>query len=561
MDFWIAARDIIILLAFAFVLGLLMERARQSALIGYLLAGTLLGPGGFNVIQDEAVIRGLAELGVALLLFSIGLEFSWRRLRALGRVALLGGALQIVCTAALGTLIGVTLGLGLSASVALGLVIAPSSTACVLRVLYQRAELDSMHGRASLGILLLQDIALVPLVLIMTVLGSDSSRAEATVQLAQSLGLAAVVVVGFYGVTTYILPRILDAAALSRNRELPILLAVTTCLAAAWVAHALQLSPVLGAFVAGVLLAESPYATWIRADASAIRTIFVTLFFASIGMIDSLGWLKGHWHWLALGVPAIVVGKAAVVWVVAWLCRVPMRHALAAGLCLAQTGEFSFVLVGIAHEGTLLGEDVFRFMVAATVVTLLLTPYLVAGGPGFGRWLVNSIGRGKRFRQEPSATAPTGVLSGHVIVVGLGPAGRAVCDTLKGEFDVAVIDLNPGARTLAEPGGPRVEIGDATQETVLERVNVGEAGAVVITLPDHRSAVQVAGLARQIAPMIRIYARARYHRHAPDFERHQVECVDEESVTGGRLGTLVLEGLRVGRSPDIPPADTPEPGP
>ncbi|MFH1417633.1 MAG: cation:proton antiporter, partial [Planctomycetota bacterium] len=275
MDIWTALLDVLILLFAALALGALCERLGQSAILGYLLAGTLLGPNALDAMPNHRAVSAIAELGVALLLFTIGLEFSWRRLRNLGPIALAGGTLQVVLTGAVAAGICSVLGLGGPASVAVGAMIALSSTACVLRVLAGRAEIDSVHGRNALGILLLQDISLIPLVLIITALGGEGSMAQMGWEMGRAIGGAAVLIAVFYVLFNYFVPLVLSTEATARSRELTILLAIVTVVGAAWAAHRVGLSPALGAFVAGMLLAGSPFAIQIRADVASLRTLFV----------------------------------------------------------------------------------------------------------------------------------------------------------------------------------------------------------------------------------------------------------------------------------------------
>ena len=556
MDLWPTIPDVIILLAAALLLGLLFERFKQSTVVGYLIAGTLLGPGAFNLIENETAIRTLAELGVALLLFTIGLEFSWTRLRSLGAVALVGGTLQLLLTGLLFALAAKFLGASSRTALAFGLVLGPSSTACVLRMLAQRAELESVHGRSTLGILLLQDMALVPAMLAIVVLGGEGPAGQIVWKVLKEIGLGACFVVLFVLLTNVVFPRLFDAVVMARNRELPILLAVTTFLAATWGSRALGLSPVLGAFVAGVLLAESPYATWIRADVSVLRTLFVTLFFASIGMLDDLEWIGEHWHWLLAAVPGILLVKAGIVALVCRLLRVPLRHAIAAGLCLAQTGEFSFVLADSADSAGLFNEDQFRLIVATTVVTLVLTPYLVRVAPRVGAWCGHSwrpgtVSEGRRYQDAEEDRS--GSLRDHVIIVGFGPAGRTAANMLRAAgLDLAVVDMNARTVAKARAEGIHAVVGDATQEVVLEKLHVTAARAVVITIPDHRALLEVIGQVRAAAPDVAICARARYGARVPELEARGIRAVDEETEAGHRIGLTTLEQLGLGSRPDGP---------
>ena len=465
MEFWSTLLDVVTLLAAALLLGVVFERLKQSAILGYLLAGTLLGPGALNLIHNSSALSPLADLGVALLLFTIGLEFSWNRLRQLGAIATAGGSLQVILTGGLATAAALAWGLQLKPALAIGAMIATSSTASVLRMLVERAEMDSVHGRMAVGILLLQDIAIVPLVLLVTTIGNPGPPGQVLLNLGQVAALAGLFAVGLYLVSNFLLPRLLQATATSKNRELPILLAIATCLAAAWAAHALDLSPALGAFGAGMLLAESPYATQLRADVGALKTLFVTLFFASIGTLTDLRWVVTHGLALAGLVAAIVLGKTLVIWLVALRFRSTHRHALATGISLAQVGEFAFVLAQIAWSSNLIAGDTFRLMVSATVATLLLTPYLVTIAPEFARRVEKGL-TGLKLASLETTIPPVArdKLRGHVIVIGFGPAGQGVIEALAGSgIPVLLVELNPHTVALAHQAGIQAEVGDATR--------------------------------------------------------------------------------------------------
>lgn len=547
MDFWPTLLDLVVLLGAALLLGTILERLRQSAILGYLLAGVLLGPGALNWIDNQEALSAMAELGVALLLFTIGLEFSWKRLRALGALATVGGTLQILLTGGVATLAGLAWGMDWKPALALGAMIAPSSTASVLRMLQERAELDSVHGRNSLGILLLQDIAVVPLILLVTTLGTGDSFFRMTVSLGRLAGLGALFVAGLYLLSFYFLPRLLAATAITKNRELPILLAIAVCLGSTWAAHELELSPALGAFAAGMLLGESPYATQIRADVGALRTLFVTLFFTSIGTLADLAWARQHWPAVAAAAAGIIIGKAWLIWLVVRWFRASHRHALATGICLAQVGEFSFVLAQIAWSQQVLSSESFRLFISATVATLFVTPYLVAAASGVAMRLEKEWNQFETA--PPSAKAqvrPPARLSRHVIVVGFGPAGQGVLEALsKAHVPTVLVELNPRAVTTAREQGITAVVGDATAEPVLAHLEAAAARAVVVTVPDHRSAMLIIRQVRALAPHVPIIARGRYHLYADDLRSSGAQMVvDEEQEIGQRLGEAVLKCLQ-----------------
>lgn len=539
MELWTAILDVLILLLAAMVLGLLCERLKQSAILGYLLAGTLLGPNALNFMPNHRAVASIAELGVALLLFSIGLEFSWRRLRSIGAIALAGGTLQVLITGALFAGASLLMAFDARQAVVIGSVVALSSTACVLRILVARSEMDSLHGRSALGILLLQDIAVVPLVLLVTILGEKSSDTRIVRELAQAVGMAALFVGGLYLTLNFIVPRLLRAKEATRNRELPILLAIVTAVGSAWASHKLGLSPVLGAFVAGILLAASPFATQIRADVAPLRTLFVTLFFSSIGMRSNPAWILEHWSMVVVAVIAVLFGKAIIVTAVACLFRFPLGYAAATGVCLAQIGEFSIVLADVARTGDSIGSDLFEMIVATMIVTLFLTPYLVASGPKIAARV------GKLLVREPQELhsmrkAETG-LNNHIVIVGFGPAGRGVAEAMMEQQELlVVVELNPRTAADAQGYGLRTYIGDATRPEVIKHLHIEAALVVAVTVPDPNAARRIIECVRSLSPETTIIARSRYNRYRSELMQAGAHAVvDEEDEVGLHIASEV----------------------
>jgi len=554
MEFWDILIHLVSLLGVALLFGAILERLGQSAILGYLAAGMLLGPGALHLVASSKVVTDLAELGVSLLLFTIGLEFSWSRLRSLGTVAFGGGSLQVVLTGLATGVVCVLLGQSIAQAVAFGAMVALSSTTCVLRSLIDRGELDSVHGRHALGILLLQDIAVAPLVLLVTALAGQGSSGQVLMGVGRAIGLAVLLIIVLHVISRYVLPEIFTATFLSKNRELPILLAVVICIGATWGAHELKLSPAFGAFVAGMLLGESPFATQIRADVHVLRTLFVTLFFVSIGMLAELAWIALNLSSVVLIVLAIVAGKALIVWVIIRIFHDSHRTTMATGLCLAQVGEFSFVLAEVAYGGRLIGVHAFKLFVAATVVAMFLTPFLVGVAPAAGRaWerLLTRIGLARE--PGPAARASQPALADHVIVVGYGPAGREAARRLKAAgFTVVILELNPRSVAAAQEEQLTAVLGDAARQQVLDHVHVSSARAVVVTIPDHRTARQIITQIRAVVPNVPVVSRARYHLYAPPLAASGAHVVDEEHRVGSLLGRETLTLLRRLRSQ--PPA-------
>jgi monovalent cation:H+ antiporter-2, CPA2 family len=588
---WSALWDILILLTAALLLGTLAEELRQNAILGYLLAGTLVGPNVLSLVRSDQNVEVIAQLGVALLMFTIGLDFSLSRLRKIGRVAIVGGTLQVVITLAAAGIVTLLFGFGTRAAIAVGAMVAMTSTSSVLRVLVDRAEIDSLYGRNALGISLLQDVSLIPLMLLVAWLsaGEDAQPIAGLTFLRNAL-LALGVIAVIIGVMNVIVPRMLNIRRWTRNRELPILLAIVLAIGSAAAAQQVKLSPSMGAFIAGALLGGSPFAAQIRADIGSLRTLLITLFFASIGMIGEPQWVMANWITVAWVVVAVVVGKAVIVWGILWRMRWPHGLAVATGLCVAPLGEFTFVLADVAR-GRIIDEDIFRLFISTTIITLFLTPYLVAAAPRLGVWIeskrvgisrrrmlaewdkqvdfaqtgVGAQGTGGDVPSEAGAAADAApanwpgdgeaaqadivvspVATQDIVVVGYGPAGHSVVDSLLPKYreSILVIDLNPRNAAAAKQNGVAAQIGDAAQREVLEHAGVKRARVVVVTLPDPGTTRDVIHHCKYLAPDAAVIVRARYHIHRWDLQyagAHRV--VDEEEEVGNRLADEVKKCL------------------
>ncbi|KAA5538771.1 sodium:proton exchanger [Roseiconus nitratireducens] len=556
-EVWHGLLEVLLLLGAAMILGSLAERLRQSAIVGYLIAGSIIGPGALGWVSNQQSIFGIAELGVALLLFAIGLEFSPKRLMDLGKVPLLAGALQVLFTLVGGAAIVWLCGLPLPSALVIGAMVALSSTACVLRILSDRAEIDSPYGRISLGILLVQDIAVVPLMLLVTILSDGGSPWMIVRQMAVALVSAALLIIAFYGLFNHVAPRLLSLKSWQRNRDLPILLAVVMAMGSAWVAHWLGLSPALGAFVAGVLLAVSPFAVQIRADIEPVKTILVTLFFAAVGMFGDVAWLLQNLGLVCGVVLAIVIGKGSVTALATRLSGGQPQFAIASAFCLAQVGEFSFVLAtiarGLGDEAGLLSDTAFRAIISATIISLLITPYLISMAPHAGARLAQ-LGR-KSATPNPLAIATdvddtdTHASIGReaIFVVGFGPAGqRASEDLIESMKDrLVVVDINSDNVAIARRYGLEAHIGDATQTEILEHARISRAAIVIITVPSPLTGRKLVHLIRYHAPDAMIFARARYHIHRWQLVQAGAHVVvDEEDRVGHQLAEDVQAALR-----------------
>lgn len=536
MGIWQVLLDVVILLGAGALLGALFERFRLSALIGYLLAGALLGPNAFHLIQSSDEVLAVSELGVALLLFAIGLEFSWSRLRAMGSIALGSGVLQVAATTAVGAGVAALAGLGASASLTMGAIAALSSTACVLQVLNLRGEVESMHGERTIGILLVQDMAVVPFVLVLSVLADGGNTQEVLWGVMRTAAIGLALVAALYLLFNYLVPLLLASGPVHANRELPLLVAVVSGLGSGVLAHAAGVSPALGAFVAGMLLAESPFAVQVRADISSLKTLLLTLFFTAMGMLSDPSWIASNALLVLAVVLGVIVCKTAIVWTALRPFGTRGRTALATGISLAQVGEFSFVLAALAR-GRLLDEDAFLLVVSVAIVTMILTPSLAGNARLLAARLIRRTVPAVRDSDEKEETTEL------AIVVGYGPAGRAASERIAERGSrLVIIDQNPDAARDAKLLGFRAVTGDARYGEVLEHAGLREAAFVVVTTPGADIALDIVRYVRQHAPGAQVLVRARFHRSLPELTRAGAHVVvDEEHEVGRRIAEAYLE--------------------
>jgi monovalent cation:H+ antiporter-2, CPA2 family len=507
-------RDLVVIFAAALAVVLLFSRLRLPTIAGFIVAGALLGPGGLGAVRDVAQVQRLAEIGVALLLFTIGLEFSLDDLRRLGRILSVGGSLQVGLTTAVVATLAVLAGTSAPKGVFVGFLVALSSTAIVLRGLAERGEVDAPHGKLIVGVLLFQDLCVVPMMLLAPALAGRGTGWEAILR---PLLTAGAVVAGALALARLVVPRALHLVAATRRRDLFVLAVLLVAAAIAWLTSLVGLSLALGAFLAGMVLAGSDYGHQALADTLALRDIFTSLFFVSVGMLlDPSVIVLDAGPVLGL-VAAVLVGKAVVASLAGLAMRFPLRVAILAGLGLAQIGEFSFVLATLGGELHLLEAREMRLFFAASVLTMLLAPLALRFGPGIaaGAARIRALDRLLR-RGTPQPDPGAEGASGHVLVLGYGVGGEMLSEVLaEAGVPFVVLDLNAERVRDASRRGVPVYYGDVTSREMLERAGAARARQVVVLLNDPDATLRAVRTARQLAPGAVITARARYVADVP----------------------------------------------
>ena len=499
--------DLVLAVVAAFVGGVVAQRLGQPVILGYLLAGVAIGPFSPGLVADVRSVQVLADIGVAFLMFTLGAEFSFRELRRLGRVATLGGALQILFTMGLGPLLAPALGLSFVQGVFLGALLALSSTVVALKVLMSRGELQALHGRVALGMLIAQDLAVVPMVVVLPSLASGQEGLLA--ELAIAAVKAGAILVGAYAIGVRLAPWALGHAAVTRTRELFLLGVVALALGTALVTQFAGLSLAFGAFLAGLVVAESEYRTQVVAEAMPLRDLFASLFFVSVGMLINPATLASQAGLVALLSGVTIVAKVGIVAVVVLLFGFPARVALLSGLSLAQLGEFSFVLARIGVDRGGLPPALFDLTLATALVTIVLTPSLLRAGPALVTALARLPVLGRHVADPVEADVAAAASSGHALICGYGRVGRELVDALDARgIHYVVVEYNPHVvRSLRALGIP-VVYGDAANPAVLEHAHVERARLLAVLMPDRTATEQATRVGRRLNPRLDIVARA-----------------------------------------------------
>jgi CPA2 family monovalent cation:H+ antiporter-2 len=502
--------DLIKVLALAAVVLLLCSRIRVPALIGLLLTGVLCGPNSLALVRDPHMVEILAEIGVVLLLFTIGLEFSLSQLMRLRRAVLLGGGLQVLGSILLCALLALVAGLPPGPAVFLGFLVSLSSTAIVLKVLQNRAEVEAPHGQLTLAILIFQDIVILAMILVTPMLAGQAGN------LVREIGLIVVklaAVAAFVHVASKIvMPRLLYLVVRTRSRELFMITTVLICMATPWLAHEMGMSVALGALIAGLVISETEYAHQTLAGFMPLRDVFTSLFFVSIGMLLDVSVLLDHPVAILFGVAMLVLLKSIVAAATVLLLRYPLRTAVLVGFSLAQIGEFSFILAAKGVKEGLLSEALFQGFITATIVSMTLTPLLIALAPRAAAWVLSRPGADRLHgNAAPARPKDAEGPRDHVIIVGFGLSGRSLARSLRAaNVPYVVLEMNAETVRREKAAGEPILFGDAGHEAIVEMAQVHHARTAVISLPDPNEARKITAVMRKLNPTIHVVARTRF---------------------------------------------------
>jgi CPA2 family monovalent cation:H+ antiporter-2 len=538
--------NIALALGYALLGGLVARRMGLPTIVGYLLAGVALGPFTPGFTGDIGAIQQLAELGVILLMFGIGLHFSLRELWRVRGIAIPGALLQMGIASAIGYWLARGWGWTPGAALVLGVAISVASTVVLIRGLMDLGVLDTEHGRIAVGWLVLEDLATVAILVLLPAAVADNPTGGWQIPaLAVAKAVAFIALMLYVG--TRVIPWILGAIANTQSRELFVLVALTAAVGTALAsAELFGVSVALGAFVAGVVVSESPFSHQVGADLLPFREAFAVLFFVSVGMLVNPSHLIENWRQVAALSALIILGKSLVAALIGFAFPCPARTALIVGAGLSQIGEFSFIVGQAGVSLGVLDRSQYSLILAGAIVSITLNPWMFR--------LVDPVERClKRYpklwarlnRHGPEIAAPEENLSGHVVIVGCGRVGRHIAETLR-QVGVPrlVIESDSGRTKRLNELGIAVLFGDAANSEILKHARLERARALVITVPDDTAALTIVTAARARAPDLRIISRASTWEGAKRLkEAGAIEVVRPELEGGIEIVRRTLLGL------------------
>jgi CPA2 family monovalent cation:H+ antiporter-2 len=541
-------RELVIVLTATIAIVFVFQKLRLPNIVGFLLTGVIIGPHGFQLIQSVDQVETLAEIGVVLLLFTIGLEFSLETILSVQRRVVWAGLLQVVLTTLVVLAVARLLGASVEVGLFYGFLVSLSSTAIVLRIYHDRGEINSLQGRLASGLLLFQDLCVVPMMLLLPVLAGSGQDSIFLIVWVLAKSLITLVVIVW--TARKLLPRLLHQVALLRNREIFVLFVVLVCFGTAWLTSESGLSLALGALVAGLVISESELSHQIVADILPLRDCFSGIFFISIGMLLNLGLLSQDFRITLLELLLMIGIKSMVLFAVFWWLYRSIRLGVVLGLGLAQIGEFSFVLAKAGINFKLLSPADGQIFLAASILSMMATPFLIqwAHAWAFGfEGLFKDIG----FNRSTSGAAnETASATGHVIVVGYGLNGQNLARVLKEvSIPYRVLEMDPDLVRSAKAGGEPISFGDGTRPELLQQVGIDKARILVVAISDPAATARLVSQARRLRTDLYIIVRTRYVAEIDHLYRLGAnQVIPEEFETSVEIFARVLQEYHIPRN-------------
>lgn len=538
----IILRDITIIFAVSTIVLLICAKIKIPGILGYLITGLLIGPNGLGFISNTENVAHMAEIGVILLLFTIGLEFSLKQLLALKRSALGGGMLQVFITSLFITLLCKIMGLSTELSIFIGMIIAPSSTAIVLKLLMERGEVESPYGRITTSVLIFQDIAVIPMMLIARMLapGNDSSVWEIVL----TLGNAVIVVILLFAAARFIVPKLLAKVTNTRSREVFLFSIILICVVVAVITNKAGLSLALGAFLAGMVVSETGYGYQALGNVIPFKDVFTGFFFISIGMMISMETFITHPVFIIFLSLIVIFVKTLVTTMAINILGYSLETSLKTGLALAQVGEFSFILATTGLMDGIFNEYQNSLFITIAVISMMATPFLMQFSSSIVK-IVSKLPLPENILKGYFHDKKTDkkIFNDHIILVGFGLTGRMIAKAaIQSDIEYIVIEMNPNTVHNEKQKGTPIFYGDASQEEILEHASIKKARSLVISGADFNTTKNIVETARRLNPTLIIIARTRFQSfNAKLKELGASEVISEEVESAASILSVVFK--------------------
>ena len=536
--------EIVIMLGLSVLMILLFQRFRLPSILGLLATGMIAGPHGLGFIEASEEVEMLAEIGVIFLLFVIGVEFSFKHLVSIRKTVFIGGTVQVAGTILVAAGVVNLFGLPFKEAIFAGFLVSLSSTAIVLKLLQEKGEINSPHGRIALAVLIFQDIIVVPMMLFTPIIAGKAGNIGLTliILLAKVLLVVGVVLL----LTRYIVPRVLYRVAQAKSRELFILTIIVICFATAWLTSSIGLSLALGAFFAGLIISESDYSHQATANILPFREIFISFFFVSIGMLLDISFLINNLGVVILLTFITLLGKAVIASLGALLLKYPLRTVIITGLALCQVGEFAFLLSATGIENEVLSPTTYQYFLSVSLLTMALTPFILNYASNISdvlhRRAPDPVIRRIQTRSNAEEVKDDHELSGHLVIIGFGINGKNVAKAArKANIPYIIVEMNPITVRQEKENGDPITYGDAADEVILRHVYIHQARVVVIAISDPASTKNIVSKIREFSRTAHIIVRTRYLNEIDEAKKLGAdEVIPEEFETSIEIFTRVL---------------------
>jgi CPA2 family monovalent cation:H+ antiporter-2 len=528
--------DFVLIFSLSVGIVFLFHKLRVVPIVGYLVSGVIIGPSVIGLVKDHTMIELFAEIGVILLLFTIGIEFSLKELIRSRRTILLGGGMQVLLTIIVVTLIAIAAGQPPGIAIFLGFLVSMSSTAIVLRILSEKAQMESPNGKVTISILIFQDLSIILMVLLVPILAGTAGTSSSAMIFSILKAIAIVLLLILAG--RFIVPSILYHIVKTRNRELFLLGMIVICVGTATLTSMAGLSLAIGAFIIGLIISESEFSHQALSEILPLRDVFNSLFFISIGMLLDLGFVLDNFSIILSVVIIIILIKFMLTMVTTVVMRYPIHTAFLVGLSLAQIGEFSFVLSLIGVQHGLLKNDIYQIFLASAILTMIATPFMIQLGPRIEDIITR---HGKKSDHILKETVGYG-FEKHVVIAGYGMNGRNLSKVLSEvKIPFVVVEMNPETVISEKRKGLPIFYGDASKEDVLKLTNISKAKILVVAISDATHTRMMVRTARKLNPGIYIITRIRYISELEElYELGANEVIPEEFETSIEIFSRVL---------------------